>query len=142
MSVRNRHLAAEKTQNTNEDGHQKACMPKVAILVYTDVDGPESVGRVMNALESAKEFKENGDQFTLIFDGAGTKWVPKLEDPSHTLHHLYRTVKTETKVCDYCAETFEVHDQVMSSGVEVIAEYDGHVSLRSLYQEGYNVVTM
>lgn len=117
-------------------------MNKLAIVVYTDVDGPESMGRVMNALETAKEYKENGDPVTLIFDGTGTKWIPVLEDESHNLHSLYRTVKTDTRVCDYCAETFEVHDQVTSYGVDIIAEYDGHVSLRSRFEEGYNVVTI
>ncbi|MEF8894347.1 hypothetical protein [Halodesulfurarchaeum sp.] len=117
-------------------------MVKLAIIVYTGVEGPESMGRVMNALETAKEFKENGDPFSLIFDGAGTKWVPLLEDQSHDFHTLYRTVKSDTKVCDYCAETFGVHDQVVESDVEIIAEYDGHPSIRSLSKDGYEVITI
>lgn len=117
-------------------------MNKLAIIVYTDVEGQEALGRVMNALESAKEYKENGDSVTVIFDGAGTKWIPVLEDKSHTLHQLYRTVKPETKVCDYCAETFDVHDEVTTHDVEIIAEYDGHVSLRNRFEAGYDVITV
>jgi Pyridine nucleotide-disulphide oxidoreductase, dimerisation domain len=32
----------------------------------------------VNALTTAKEFKEAGDEAIVIFDGAGTKWVPEL----------------------------------------------------------------
>ena len=117
-------------------------MRKVAILIYSDVGGAEANGRIMNALESAKEFKENGDPFTLIFDGAGTRWVPALEDPSHNLHSLYQTVKSDIKVCDYCAEAFDVHDEVTKYNVDVVTEYDGHVSLRSLYADGYDVISV
>ena len=117
-------------------------MNKLAIVVYTDVDGPESMGRVMNALETAKEYKENGDPVSVIFDGAGTKWIPVLEAESHNLHSLYRTVKNEAEVCDYCAETFDVHDEVTTSGVDIVAEYDGHVSIRNRIEDGYHVITV
>ena len=117
-------------------------MNKLAIVIYTDVEGPESKGRVMNALETAKEFKENGDPFTLIFDGAGTKWIPILEEKSHDFHTLYRTVRPDTKVCDYCAEVYDVHDQVTESDVDIIAEYDGHPSIRNLVKDGYEVITI
>lgn len=117
-------------------------MNKLAIIIYTGVGGAESMGRVMNALESAKEYKENGDPVTVIFDGAGTKWIPVLEDESHKLHQLYKTVKPNAEVCDYCAETFEVHDQVINHNLEIVAEYDGHVSVRNRFAEGYNVITI
>jgi|APHM01.1.fsa_nt_gi hypothetical protein len=117
-------------------------MNKLAIIIYTDVGSPASMARVMNALESAKEYKENGDPVTVIFDGAGTKWIPVLEDESHNLHQLYRTVRPDTRVCDYCAESFEVHDQVAEVDVDIIEEYDGHVSLRKRFEAGYDVVTI
>ena len=117
-------------------------MVKVAVLVYTDTDTLEDMGRVMNALETAKEFKENGDEIRLIFDGAGTQWIPELEAESHRLHQLYRTVKDDIQVCDYCADEFHVADVVADHGVEILAEYDGHPSIRSLVLEGYEVITI
>ncbi len=117
-------------------------MNKLAVVIYTDVGSGESMARVMNALESAKEYKENGLPVTVIFDGAGTKWVPILEDESHKLHQLYRTLRPDSEVCDYCAEAFDVHDQVSDVDVEITAEYDGHVSLRKRFEAGYDVITV
>ena len=50
-------------------------MPKAAIVVLADTETKEGLGRVANALTSAKEFKEEDHEVTVIFDGAGTRWV-------------------------------------------------------------------
>lgn len=117
-------------------------MNRAAIIVYTDTESAEGIGRVMNALETAKEFKEHDEDVRLIFDGAGTKWIPELEDESHRLHPLYRTVKPETQVCDYCAEEFHIIDEVENHGLEIIDEYEGHPSVRSMVDDGYEVITL
>lgn len=46
-------------------------MSKVAIVVLADTDTHEGLGRVVNALEAVKEFKDGHDDVQLIFDGAG-----------------------------------------------------------------------
>ena len=117
-------------------------MNKAAVIVYTDTESAEGMGRVMNALETAKEFKEHDDEIRLIFDGAGTKWIPKLEDESHRLNPLYRTVKSDTQACDYCAEAFHVIDDVEEHGVDLVDEYDGHPSIRSLVDDDYEILTV
>ena len=53
-------------------------MPKVAIVVLADTDTHEGLGRVVNAMEAVKEFKDAHDDVQLIFDGAGPKWIPEL----------------------------------------------------------------
>ena len=50
-------------------------MPKAAIVVLADTESHGDLGRLVNALEAVKEFKEAGDDVQLIFDGAGTKWI-------------------------------------------------------------------
>jgi hypothetical protein len=39
-----------------------------------------------------------GDEVELIFDGAGTQWVPELEDEDNDNHELYRAVREDTAV--------------------------------------------
>lgn len=46
-------------------------MSKVAIVILADTDTHEGLGRVVNALEAVKEFKDGHDDVQLIFDGAG-----------------------------------------------------------------------
>jgi hypothetical protein len=58
-------------------------MAKAAIVVLADTETSGELGRVVNALTTAKELKQEGDEMAVVFDGAGTKWVPVLSDPEH-----------------------------------------------------------
>ena len=46
-------------------------MTKAAIVVLADTATAGEVGRVVNALTTAKEFKEPVDEVAIVFDGAG-----------------------------------------------------------------------
>jgi hypothetical protein len=48
-------------------------MTKAAIVLLADTETKEGLGRMSNALTSVREFKEENQEVTLIFDGAGTK---------------------------------------------------------------------
>jgi len=56
---------------------QKRCFRAISSYCRSFATGqiPESTGRMVNALQSAREFKEPGDDIKLIFDGAGTQWI-------------------------------------------------------------------
>ena len=56
---------------------------KAAIILFADTDRPEGLGRLANALTSAREFLEAGDDIAVIFDGAGVKWIPEVAQPDH-----------------------------------------------------------
>lgn len=117
-------------------------MAKAAVVILAGTDGHENLGRLVNGLETAREFAEtDGDEIELIFDGAGTQWVPELEDEDSDHHELYRTVREDTSVCDYCSGAFGVEDAVADAGVRVLDDHDGHPSIRSLVDNGYEVIT-
>lgn len=117
-------------------------MSKIAIVVLTDTEGGEGLGRVVNALTAAKEFKEAGDQVQVIFSGTGTKWIGRLSQPSHKLHGLYQELNGEvTGACGFCAVAFGVADSVKSAGVELLEGYGSNMSYRQLIQDGYQVLT-
>lgn len=112
-------------------------MAKVAIVVLAGTEGHENMARVTNALEAAKEFKEAGDDLELIFDGAGTQWIEKLEEEQHDLHEVYSQVSAESKACSFCASAFEAD----IGNAEESDQNDGHPSFRKLVGEGYEVIT-
>lgn len=115
---------------------------KAAIVVLADTETHEQLGRVVNALEAVKEFKEAGDDVRLIFDGAGTKWVVALSKPDHLAHTLYGAVKDKVSgVCEFCAAAFGVKDAVKSCGAPLVGDYDGHPSFRTLLAQGYQIIT-
>ena len=115
---------------------------KAAIVVLADTDTHEALGRVVNALEAVKEFKDHGDDVQLIFDGAGAKWVVELSRPDHKLHGLYAAVRDKVSgVCEYCAGAFGVKDEVVACGAPLAGDFEGHPSFRQLVSRGYQVIT-
>lgn len=117
-------------------------MSKIAIVILADTDTHESLGRVVNALEAVKEFKDGHDDVQLIFDGAGPKWIVELEKPDHKAHGLYLAVKDRISgACEFCAGAFGVKDNVVACGVKLTGEYDGHPSFRKLATQGYQIIT-
>lgn len=117
-------------------------MSKVAIIVQADTETHEGLGRVVNALEAVKEFKDGHDDVQLIFDGAGAKWIPELGKPDHKLHGLYAAVKDRIGgVCEFCAGAFGVKDAVVACGVKLAGEFEGHRASKKLLSQGYQVIT-
>ena len=117
-------------------------MSKIAIVILTDTEGHESLGRIVNALTAAKEFKEGGDDIKIVFSGTGTKWIDQLAKRSHDLHGLYSEVKSQVAgACSFCAGAFGVADSVQSAEVKLLDEYGSNMSYRDLVSGGYQVWT-
>ena len=116
-------------------------MPDAAIVVLAGTESPSDLGRVVNALQTAREFDQAGDDVELIFDGAGTQWIGELEDEAHDYHSLYNAVSEHVQACDYCVDAYDVNDAVDDSDADRNAEFDGHPSIRSLVDDGYEVIT-
>lgn len=116
-------------------------MPKIAVLLLADTGTPEAMGRMANALVTAKEAKDAGDEVRLVLDGAGVKWASELADPEHKYHRLFDQVREETGACVYCSRAYGVYEQVQDAGVGLLDEYKGHPSLRQLVVDGWHVLS-
>ncbi|WP_138429203.1 DsrE family protein [Fodinibius saliphilus] len=117
-------------------------MIKVAVVVLAGTDSHESLGRVVNALELTKELQDHNEEVKLIFDGAGTEWIPELEDENHDAHPLYKAVKANIHgACRFCAKAFEVFKEIKKTDIDLLDEYDQHPSLRNFIADGYQIVT-
>ena len=66
---------------------------KVAIVILADTETRADRAKVANALTTAYEFKETGEEVTVVFTGAGTRWIAELSDPDHRLHRAFELVK-------------------------------------------------
>ena len=116
-------------------------MPKAAIVVLAGTDTSADAGRVVNAMTIAREFLDRGDEVRLIFDGAGTGWVPICERPDYEYHDLYTDVREAISVCDFCARAYGVSDAVDDAGLDRLASNDGHPSIHSLVDDDYEIMT-
>jgi hypothetical protein len=115
---------------------------KVAIIVLAGTEIREGLGRVVNALTTAKEFGEHGDEVVVVFDGAGTMWIPELAGPEHRYHDLFESVRGSISgACEYCAAAYSVTAEVEDADIALLDEYAQHPSLRSLALNGYTVMT-
>ncbi len=117
-------------------------MAKIAVVVLADIETHAEMGRIANALELAKEAKEAGDEVRVVFDGAGTRWVPELADSEHPLNKPYAAIRdVVSEACAFCAAAFEVKEQVQQAGIPLLSEYEGHPSLRGAIADGFSVIT-
>jgi len=117
-------------------------MTKVAIVILAENGSHESMGRVANALEFAKELKEENDDVRIIFDGAGVTFVPELADENHDANPLFKAVEDKIDgACKYCSKAFGTINQVRKTDIPLLAEYDNHPSLRKYVTDGYQIVT-
>ncbi len=100
------------------------------------------LGRVVNALQIARELKESGDEVVVVFDGAGTQWIPLLSDEEHKYHGLFEKTKgVIAGACSYCAGVYGVKAAIEATDVELLDEFAGHPSIRRLIAAGYQVIT-
>lgn len=116
-------------------------MQKIAIVILADTTPADGLGRVVNGLMAAKEFKDAQDDVQVIFSGAGTRWIGELSNPEHKLHGVYTELQDSiVGACGFCAGTFGVADTVKASGVNLLEEYGTNMSFRRLLQNGYQVI--
>ena len=122
---------------------------KAAIVVLSDPKNgsEESLGRLFNALAAAYDFKQRGDDVTLLFQGAGTRWAGEVVKEDHPAHALYRAVEdTVAGVSCGCADVFGASEQAVRSGFELVKDNrvpgtSGLPSLRELARQGYSILT-
>ncbi len=82
---------------------------KAAIVVLADPESvtEEALGRVFNALASAYDFKQSGDEVTILFQGAGSRWIEVLTKADRPAHKLFDSVKDKVAgVSCGCADVF------------------------------------
>ena len=118
-------------------------MLKAVIVVLAGTESKSDLGRVVNALEAVKEFKQNDDDdVRLVFDGAGVQWIRVLAASDHDYHLLFEEVRDRVQgICSYCANAFEERDAVEKAGLPFVDEFEGHPSFRGFVKNGYSVIT-
>jgi hypothetical protein len=117
-------------------------VPQAAMLVLAGTEARADLGRVVNALQIARELNESGDEVTVIFDGAGTQWVPALLDEEHRYHGLFESTKDNIAgACSYCAGAYGVKEEIEKTDIDLLDEFDGHPSVRKLISNGYQILT-
>ncbi len=122
---------------------------KAAIIILSDPKSgsEEALGRVFNALAAAYDFKQKGDEVTMLFQGAGTRWLGELSKDDHPAHALFEEVRdTVAGASSGCADVFGATEEVVASGFDLISENpvpgtSGLPSIQALVTQGNTVLT-
>ncbi len=122
---------------------------KAAIIILSDPKSgsEEALGRVFNALAAAYDFKQKGDEVTVLFQGAGTRWLGELSKDDHPAHALFEEVRdTVAGASSGCADVFGAREEVVASGFDLISENpvpgtSGLPSVQALVTQGNTVLT-
>jgi hypothetical protein len=121
---------------------------KAAIVVMSDpqANSDDALGRVFNALGVAYDFKQNGDEVTVIFLGAGTRWAAQVTREDHPLNGLYKSVEDKVAgVSATCSDFFGAAADAEQAGFAMLKDNAapgtaGLPSLRALAADGYQVM--
>jgi hypothetical protein len=122
---------------------------KAAIVVLADPKPgtEEAFGRVFNALSTAYEYKQKGDDVTILFNGPGTRWSGLLTKADHPLNALYKAVEDKVAgVSCGCADAFGAAADAKANGFALLTDNPipgttGLPSLRNLTERGYSILT-
>ena len=121
---------------------------KAAVVILSDPKAgtEDALGRLFNGLATAYDYKQQGDEVTILFQGAGTRWAGEVTQENHPAHQLYKSVQDKVAgVSCACADVFGANEQAVKSGFNLIKGNaipgtSGLPSLRKLAAEGYNVM--
>ena len=121
---------------------------KAAIVVLSDPNaGEEALGRVFNALAAAYDFKANGNDVRIYFNGTGTRWPAALSNASHPINALFQAVKASiVGVSSGCADVFGSREGAEKAGFALVRENivpgtSGLPSVANIVADGYTVLT-
>jgi hypothetical protein len=117
-------------------------MNKAALIVFADTETHADLARVVNAMMTAKELAEAGDDVELIFDGAATQWPGILVNHDHKSHRLFEQVHDVISgACAFCSRAFAAEEKVRRAEVPFLNDYKDHPSIRRLVHERFEVLT-
>ncbi|MDA0692743.1 MAG: DsrE family protein [Nitrospinae bacterium] len=121
---------------------------KTAIIVMSDPkSGDEAFGRLFNGLATAYESKTQGDDVTVAFLGAGSRWPEIVSKADHPAHALFEEIKGSIAgVSCGCADVFGASEGVKACGVNLLKDNpipgtNGVASLRKYVKEGYTILS-
>lgn len=122
---------------------------KTAVIILSDPKSgsDESLGRLFNGLASVYDFKRHGDDVTLLFQGAATRWIGELSNTEHPAHSLFEEVKDQVAgISAGCAALFGGKEDAEQSGFDLITDNPvpgtpGLPSLQKLIADGYSILT-
>ena len=102
----------------------------------------ESLGRALNGMAAAYDFKQADEDVKILFQGAGTRWPEVLQNEDHPANRIFKAVEDKIEgVSAACSQLFGANP----SGFDLISGNNvpntaGLPSLVALQKDGYSII--
>lgn len=124
-------------------------MAKYAIVVMSEggEDHPGGQGRMLHAMNGAKDLRAAGEDVSIWFHGIGVTWLTAFDEQADRYTQVYRPLFDEVRdliggACEFCAVTrFGAGTSATNLGVPVLRSAGEHHTIATLIAEGYQIVT-
>jgi len=121
-------------------------MDKYALVVMSEhgEQNPGGQGRMLHALEAAREFKAAGVHAELFFHGIGVQWLTAFATPSDRYTEVYGPLFEEVRdmiagACNFCAaKRFGAAEAAAGLGVPLLGGEGEHHTVAHLVADGYH----
>ncbi len=95
-------------------------MAKLAVVILCNTETHADHGRLTNALELVKEANQEGGDARIVFDGAGTRWVPYLNSDDGPMGKMFQSVKSAVDgACSFYSAVFEIKAEIQKTDIPV-----------------------
>lgn len=116
-------------------------MPAITLYILASPQTQEGMARLVNGLETARDLKRRGADVRIVFDGAGTQWIPELTNPESKFHPLFQELRENIEgVCAFCSAAFGAREAAEQAGIQVLQGPTGHADLATRLMDGESVV--
>jgi len=98
----------------------------------------------VHVLLNALDMNKKGIDAKVVIEGEAVKLIPEMEKPEHFLNKLYLESKNKgliIAVCQACSQKLGVFDAVLKTGLPIVNDMSGHVSLGKFIEEGFEIIT-
>lgn len=124
-------------------------MASYAIVVMSESgeEHPGGQGRVLHALNAARELRDAGEAVTIWFHGVGVTWLTAFDEQQDRFSQVYRPLFDEVRdlvggACEFCAVTrFGAGPSAAKLGIPVTRGAGDHHTVAALIAEGQQVIT-
>ncbi len=98
----------------------------------------------IHVLLNGIDLHERGYEGLIIIEGEAVTLIPKMSEPAHMLHGLYKKAKESGILygaCMACSKKLKVDKEIETAGIPLVGDMTGHPSMGGFIEKGYQVIT-
>ena len=119
----------------------------IVVMCEPGEDHPGGQGRMLHAMNLARDLRANGEEVTLWFHGIGVTWLTAFDEQQDKFTQVYRPLFDEVcdligGTCEFCTvKRFGAAPSAAKLGILVLRSGGDHHTLAALLAQGHRVLT-